>query len=123
MFRIVAVFAVVVVLPASAQAHFGSGEGQARQIAAEKFPGACDPTITKHIPMPGLAYTAQRGCRIRLAEGWHDHSFSERCSALVHEYGHLAGFPHSDNPASVMFESLNIFSPCEQNLLASPPRA
>jgi hypothetical protein len=106
-----AVFAIVV---GPAEAHFGEGAALARQIAAEKFPGACEPTITKHIPMRGLAFAARSGCRIRLAEGWHHRSFSARCSALVHEYGHLAGFEHSQNPASVMFESLTVFSPCER---------
>ena len=109
----VAAIGMLAILATPAQAHFGKGEELAREIAAEKFPEACDPTFTeKHIPMKGLAYTARRGCRIRLAEGWHHYGFRSRCSALVHEYGHLAGYRHSDNPASVMFASLTIFPPC-----------
>lgn len=110
---------MLALLPASAHGHFGSGARIAHQIAAEKFPGACAPTITQHVPMRGLAYTAFRGCRIRLADGWHRESFTVRCSALVHEYGHLAGHRHSDNPASVMFESLVVFFPC-RTAMGSP---
>lgn len=109
-------------LPASAEAHFGKGRELARQIAAEKFPGACDAPIGGHVPMSGLAWATPR-CRIVLAEGWHRYGFPARCSALVHEHGHLAGFPHSDNPASVMFGELTIFSPCERDVHTTPPRA
>ena len=103
---------MLAILVGPAEAHFGKGAGLAHQIAAEKFPDACPPTVTKHIPMRGLAYAARTGCRIRLSEGWHQESFGMRCSALVHEYGHLAGFEHSENPASIMFETLTLFPSC-----------
>ena len=108
---------MLAIVVAPAEAHFGTGATLAHQIAAEKFPGACEPTITKHIPMRGLAFAARTGCRVRLAEGWHEKGFASRCSALVHEYGHLAGFRHSDNPASIMFAELTIFAPCQRNAL------
>jgi hypothetical protein len=120
--RTVAVIAVLAILPTHAEAHFGKGRELARQIAAEKFPGACDAPIGGHVPMSGLAWATPR-CRIVLADGWHRHGFPARCSALVHEYGHLAGFSHSENPASVMFAELTIFSPCERNAYTPRRRA
>lgn len=37
---------------------------------------------------------------IRLVRGMPASMF---CTVVVHEYGHLMGYPHSDNPADVMY--------------------
>ena len=44
------------------------------------------------------------GCRIYLnAEAYHRMSKAMVCTLVLHEYGHLAGRPDSDDPESVMY--------------------
>lgn len=42
------------------------------------------------------------------------------CSVLVHELGHLAGFPHSDDPNSVMYKSGHTVEGCVEDAILNP---
>jgi hypothetical protein len=75
------------------------------------YPGA--PAITAHLqatadeqPALGgwgvLAYGSDHYCTIWFKDGI-ELTDAEACKLIVHEYGHLAGFHHSDDPSSIMF--------------------
>ena len=93
-----------------AEAHFGNGAGLARQIAAEKFSPSCEPAIGRHVP-DARARLGHPPLPDRPGGGMARLGFRSRCSALVHEYGHLAGSGTPTTPLSVMFSELTIFSP------------
>lgn len=38
--------------------------------------------------------------------------WSATCSTVVHEYGHLAGVPHSDDPTSLMYPFIRFAPQC-----------
>jgi hypothetical protein len=50
-------------------------------------------------------------CRVGIRRGLPSDVF---CGALVHEFGHLAGMDHSENPHSVMYPRLVISRACSQ---------
>lgn len=39
-------------------------------------------------------------------------TYSRVCEATVHEIGHMTGHPHSDNPASPMFDTIHPIRVC-----------
>lgn len=59
------------------------------------------------IPPGALAYTPPGGCTVfvewRRMRGM---PFREKCRLLVHEFGHMAGFGHRSDLASVMYPTL-----------------
>ena len=51
-----------------------------------------------------LAGADTQRCRILLNRSWvEEMPRAMRCTLVLHEYGHLAGRPHSDDPDSVMY--------------------
>ena len=85
----------------------------AKEIAVEIMGDPCGGVVgTTKASLPGSLYAHASwswgsaphftDCLIRFSS---DHSFSwlEFCTIMVHEYGHLAGREHSDNPRSVMY--------------------
>lgn len=57
----------------------------------------------------GLAYPAE--CRMKIADTQHAYN---ACAVSVHEYGHLAGFDHTQDPNDIMAQGIirNDFLPC-----------
>ncbi len=53
-----------------------------------------------------------QGCHIYLSSTYHE-TPRERCTTLVHEWGHLTGHAHSTDPNNVMYPYIvRIFPPC-----------
>jgi hypothetical protein len=111
-----AVALVMLIGVGSAQGHHPEELTKSQAIARAIFPGACEPTIpTEHEILPtdpsAPAWTyspsAYEGwdCRLVFSELIHHPGFRSAmvCTIIVHEYGHLAGYGHSDNPAAVMY--------------------
>lgn len=77
-------------------------------IAAQRFPPLCEPVAYETMPRepygpPVNASAQMEGCKIMLWPSYWRRSRSDRCALMVHEYGHLAGFSHSDDPSSIMY--------------------
>lgn len=61
----------------------------------------------------GAVAWTQTPCAIEASERIHSYAPSIICSIIVHEYGHLAGYDHSDDPASIMYgKQLVTHQPC-----------
>ncbi|MGH2761398.1 MAG: matrixin family metalloprotease [Thermoleophilaceae bacterium] len=98
--------------PASASAHLPEKFADWQQVARSVFPAACEPEIdaahTEAPPTPHARAWARSPllghdrCEIVLGPRFHPLTPDMQCDVVVHEYGHLAGLPHSDDPASVM---------------------
>lgn len=118
---------VALLLPATAQAHFSrtSRVHNTRHVAQSVWGEVCDvgtmavPIVRMDVPEPfwGQAFWFGAAppftdCTVHVDDRrW----ASEPLCALVagHEFGHLAGQPHSLDPASVMFaHGLPPFPPC-----------
>jgi len=91
------------------------------------YPGA--PQITHHLhateadhPALGgwnvLAYGSDYHCAVWFQDGM-QLTDAEFCKLIVHEYGHLAGFSHSDDPSSIMNPvPVNVpYAPCDTGTL------
>lgn len=52
-----------------------------------------------------LAWADEKRCVIVINPTWKIYTATKRCHVIVHEWGHLAGRGHSDNPRSVMYKS------------------
>ena len=63
--------------------------------------------------MGAAAHDPIAGCIVVLRSDWHFQPL-EQCTVIMHEYGHLAGMPHSSNPRSVMYPSPNVPERCWQ---------
>ena len=117
----VALAAVVMLLPAPAQADHGTpllDEGLIAYLAAaDRYWGGSSPScvangvsiISVHAvlyddPDADVAARAdQPGCRLSLDRShWRTMSRAEACTLVVHEWGHLLGHGHVHNPLSVM---------------------
>ncbi len=81
-------------------------------------------------PMPGVLGYSQwtdidgdphdfTNCTVTLSTSY-TQTPQERCSTLVHEFGHLTGHAHSPDPTNVMYpELVRIFPPC---MAVAPPK-
>jgi len=105
---------VVLVLAVPARANFGGGGQLAKRIATERFPNHCGPYRIDYRPLPHgyLGYVPGGECRIFLSPRFRSFPFTTRCTILTHEFGHLAGLGHSDNPRSVMYPQPALYQPC-----------
>jgi hypothetical protein len=77
-------------------------------IAQQVFgaPACGTPVVERaHFADPAvLAGADEAACRILLSRRWAAEMPSEmRCTLVLHEFGHLAGREHSDDPDSVMY--------------------
>lgn len=52
------------------------------------------------------------GCALVLDASLADRPYSEVCPVVLHEVGHLAGFGHSPNPASIMYFTAPLVRGC-----------
>lgn len=65
----------------------------------------------------GVAFPSE--CRVEISAGLDDYFF---CVALTHEFGHLAGYGHNPDPASIMNAYMPTdYKPCTR-ALPQPPR-
>lgn len=119
----VALTAVALALPASAQADHGTpllDDGLANYFAAAQHHWggplpSCVANGTTVIPVHAVLYTDrdasvaaradQPGCRLSLDRSlWRSMGRVEACTVVVHEWGHLLGYGHVEDPRSLMAE-------------------
>jgi hypothetical protein len=110
--RVLAI-AVGVITVAATPADAGWRIDRATAIAAKVWRDPCPNKVQIRwvaIPATGIgaedvadAAADRFTCTIWL-RSTHRWDWEPLCSALIHEYGHLAGMPHSLNPRSVMYE-------------------
>jgi hypothetical protein len=60
-----------------------------------------------------IAYGEPAKCRISLRRTWR-WTPAQRCTLIVHEYGHLTGHVHSPDPRSVMFWKPRMLAACRR---------
>lgn len=120
----IAAAALLLVAPAEAQAARMTTFVQAQQVAASYFPPPCGPVVLHWTDTrtDGTLVHAQDGssewgafalreqCRVVFSFGSWRWTGWNICTIMVHEYGHLAGFQHSDALRSIMFPG-PIFTP------------
>lgn len=59
-----------------------------------------------HPERTNVGADANEGCVVRYSfQWWRAATPRQRCVLMVHEYGHLMGFEHSDDPNNVMYET------------------
>ena len=92
-------------------AGFGGGGNLAKRIALERFPAHCAPysIVYRQLKPPDYGWT--QDCRISLDPDLVRFPFAWRCSLLVHEFGHLAGYPDERQPP-IMRHFFPIYPPC-----------
>lgn len=103
------VCAVLLALPAPAQAHIESGNYFAGAYSGQAAFG--NPACTVHIhvwntsPDPGwLGYYHAPTCTIYIPWGVTTSSnWQGRCTIITHEWGHARGYGHSSDPYNVMY--------------------
>jgi hypothetical protein len=97
-----------------AQATFPSDRAleRATAVAQRVWEAPCgDHVRVRMAPLPGptvgrAEWNHERTrCRVTL-DAQHRWSWRALCTAMVHEFGHLAGREHSPNPRSVMYPTL-----------------
>jgi len=86
-----------------------------RSIANERFPEHCKPVyinrVTEELGDEDAEVDRDR-CMIRLDHSFPDLGYISQCSLIVHEYGHLAGREHVDNPNHIMHQNVPAFKKC-----------
>lgn len=88
---------------AAAQAHWG---GPVPTCMVNGVTPIAVHAILYDDPDPAVAARAEQpGCRIWLdRQLWHEMRPLEACTVVVHEWGHLLGYGHVDDPLDVMAE-------------------
>lgn len=112
--RILLVAALVLTMGGEAEAQTPYVAGAAMQrwqaIAVERFPEACGAELFVGDVPDAMAWATVEPCQIVFDPAYFlNHKPSYRCSIVVHEYGHLAGLEHSDNPFSIMYPTAPVF--------------
>jgi len=122
-FAVLTVALALLIAPSTATAE--TRQGRALDVAEETWGDPCPGSVDvdfEGMPSWVMARAIERrgsggarlGCRIVLNDEmrW---PFAKFCSVVVHEYGHLAGRPHSDDPESVMYRAYREpFAPCRR---------
>lgn len=105
--------AVALIAPTSADALPGE------KLANAAYPNHCAPVqvVQAEIDPVGFAWAASpllghSSCTIYLSDEFAAADFASQCTAVIHEYGHLAGLWHSDDPASIMYPRPRIVPEC-----------
>jgi Matrixin len=78
-----------------------------------------DVTVSLHVATLPDGWIAQEvACHVELGTSLEGLSDSQWCKTLVHEFGHAAGLPHSDDPNSIMNHTAPYrdvpYAPCDR---------
>jgi Matrixin len=105
--------AALLAAPAEAAAYERSWSAPALRVARASLPSGCrEPRVVPSGELPpGMLGTYSRPCTVIVNSGiW---SYDRFCTTVVHEYGHLGGLGHSEDPANVMYPNfVRSFGPC-----------
>ncbi len=111
MSRLLVACALFFLLVTTSEAHPFNGLGKAQRIASERFPGTCKDPHVKRQHGEGadttIGWANRRTCTVTFTPRIHDLSWVERCTALAHEFGHLAGRGHHPDPDHIMHPLLS----------------
>lgn len=86
----------------------------AYSTAVALHPLSCEAWIIRE-PLPaGVNGAARReACTVLLSTGWTSWDYPKLCTIIVHEFGHLAGLGHVDDPAHYMHPTyVGPMAPC-----------
>lgn len=106
---LILLMALALIAPATAEAGLKARIDKAQAAAVaywDKAPNC--PVRTVHTePLMNAGAAMEAGnCTIYIAPGWwalQRPYYQKLCSVYVHEWGHLLGYEHTDDPADVMY--------------------
>jgi hypothetical protein len=113
-FILLAIAVVMLLLAGSADGHLRGGGAHAKRVALEAFQPECAGLRINHggLPRPTIGRAFPDACLILLSPRIHDDPFIDRCSLLVHEFGHLAGRGHDAPRGNIMHPAVGVWGGC-----------
>jgi hypothetical protein len=119
--RVLPVALLALVFAAPAEARWPKVE-RAQAIAVAHWGAAPDCRVwtlkADDLTYPTLGWATRANCTIRINRWWYD-NYGRRarvwpyfCSLYLHEWGHLLGHAHSDDPEDVMYPTIRVRPAC-----------